>query len=502
MALIRLRNTLSQLQQKVGLGLSNSRKFKGIAKTRLVGFTLEREFYKPQSGSSRLKLVQKSPTLYWNPEIKTDKEGKASIEFSNNIMNNGYGITINGMSENYTPGSFHKTYEYNSDKILKPVSDTLIDITINTTTGVLCKYAEIQIANGAIIPQTSVNSIFTINREDLRNCDTLKVSIPGYGNRNMTIQELRDENFVIKVPHDVTQKDTIDNLKKLIKLVFRKQVMNRPSKAFDINGVFRQLLYSGNELSGLTDFSFIQRKNGVGNTSDTHFNNIEQVNQFRVQNYNKKVPFELLNQQSDFLPKLDPTNIDLSFMKDELFDRYDLAYKGSQLFNGRESYIITFEPKAHDPLALYSGMVIVDKATYAIAHIHWSVPNKKKNMVDRGNYLAPQIKEPVFSLISDLHHATYTIVEEKWKLKSASQQLSFIHNRTRYSVKNEMLATQYFEKRTKQLIRTIPNRMNGKSSLNKKVSYTPGNWRQDNVLLPDVKTQIQIEGLYEHTVFE
>ncbi|MBN2820996.1 MAG: hypothetical protein JXP36_18630 [Bacteroidales bacterium] len=489
---------------KSGLGLNNSRQFKGIAKSKLVGFTLTRVFYSPGNDSLKKTLVNECPTLYWNPEVTTDKEGKASIEFSNRVMNNSYSIAINGMSSNFIPGSFQRTmtYEPNSVKSVVSAFDSLLDITIKTANGESCKYAEINIANGAVVAQTSADAIFTISQRNLQKCDTFKVSVPGFGNRSMTIQELRDKYFVVKVPYQVAPKDTIENLKKLMKLVLRKQVENRPLKAYDINGVFRQLTYCGNNLSGLTDFAFIQRKKEAGNTLDTHLNNIEQVHQFRIQNYNKKVPFELLNQQSDFLPKLDPTNMDLSFMKDELFDRYLLEYKGTQLFNDRESYIITFEPRPDDPLAIYSGLMIIDKATYAIAHIQWSVANKKKKLVSWGGYLAPQKQNPVFTLKSDIHHATYSINEEKWKLKSASQQLNFTYNGTFYSVKNEMVAIQYLEERTKQMRRTIPDRLNGKTTLNEKVLYNPGSWRQNNVLLPDRKTQIQIEGLYENTVYE
>lgn len=487
---------------KSGLGISSSRKFKGIANTKMVGFTRVREFYEPVNDSSKVKLALKSPTLYWNPDIKTDEEGKASIELSNNLMNAEYNISINGMSSNNIPGSFQTVIENSSGTRSKVVSDSLVDITIKSTKGTLCNYTEISITNEAIIDQTSANSIFTIHKEDLQKCDTLNFSVPGWGNSSITIQELTDENFIVNIPYQVAQVDTIDNLQKLMKLVFSKQLQNRPLRAFDLKGVFQQRLYSGNELLGLTDFSFIQRKKEVGNVSDTHFNNINQVHQFRVQNYSAKAPFELLSQQSDFLPRLDPTNMDLSFMKDELFDKYQIKYIGDQQFNERDSYVITFEPNPNDPLAIYAGMMIIDKTTYALSHVQWHVPDTKKKMVAWGNYIAPQKKQPVFGLIADMHHATYVIEGDKWKLKSASQQLSFSSNGTIYSVLNETVITKYLDERTKQLRRTIPNRMNGKSALNQKVLYNPGRWRQNDVLLPDNKTQIQIKGLYEHTVFE
>ena len=74
----------------------NDRLEKGSRVTKLNGYTVPREYYSPD--------YEKEPpvpgdvnyrrTLYWNPNVKTDKTGSASVEFYNNSM--GRKIVVDG----------------------------------------------------------------------------------------------------------------------------------------------------------------------------------------------------------------------------------------------------------------------------------------------------------------------------------------------------------------------------------------------------------------------
>ncbi len=57
----------------------------GIRKTEFEGYSLTKSFYSPPYD----KLQMPDPddvrrTLYWNPSVKTDANGKASVSFYNN----------------------------------------------------------------------------------------------------------------------------------------------------------------------------------------------------------------------------------------------------------------------------------------------------------------------------------------------------------------------------------------------------------------------------------
>lgn len=64
-------------------GESSRQKIKGIRSTTFNGYSLTKEFYSPD-----YDILPKEPdyrrTLYWNPSVQTDNEGKANVSFFNN----------------------------------------------------------------------------------------------------------------------------------------------------------------------------------------------------------------------------------------------------------------------------------------------------------------------------------------------------------------------------------------------------------------------------------
>lgn len=72
---------------------------KGIRKTKFKGYSYVREFYNPQYDSYTLPDEKDfRRTLYWNPDVKTNSAGKASVSF----FNNGSCATISVSAETVT----------------------------------------------------------------------------------------------------------------------------------------------------------------------------------------------------------------------------------------------------------------------------------------------------------------------------------------------------------------------------------------------------------------
>ena len=66
-----------------------------------LGYRLPVEFYSPQyTGDSTEKLSDSRSTLYWNPKVKTDSAGKASVAFYASDVSKRYLVTIEGISDN------------------------------------------------------------------------------------------------------------------------------------------------------------------------------------------------------------------------------------------------------------------------------------------------------------------------------------------------------------------------------------------------------------------
>ena len=93
-------------------GRSTDRYAPGIVTFNPKGFTVSREFYSPkydsESSSSRADL---RTTIYWNPQVVADKEGKARFEFYNADEPGSYRVVIEGIDAMGHLGRKVYTYE-------------------------------------------------------------------------------------------------------------------------------------------------------------------------------------------------------------------------------------------------------------------------------------------------------------------------------------------------------------------------------------------------------
>lgn len=81
----------------------------------ISGHTVEKEFYSPKYD---MKLDNHNTpdyraTIYWNPSITTDENGKAQVEFFNSDIAKQIQVEVEGLSPNGTPGVFLKTFGEN-----------------------------------------------------------------------------------------------------------------------------------------------------------------------------------------------------------------------------------------------------------------------------------------------------------------------------------------------------------------------------------------------------
>ncbi|MDP4270819.1 MAG: hypothetical protein Q8909_11930 [Bacteroidota bacterium] len=81
----------------------------GIRNTKLEGYAYVKEFYSPRYDSAILPDENDfRRTLYWNPDVKTDKEGKASISFYNNGTCRFMSISAETVTPNGAIGALNK----------------------------------------------------------------------------------------------------------------------------------------------------------------------------------------------------------------------------------------------------------------------------------------------------------------------------------------------------------------------------------------------------------
>jgi TonB-dependent SusC/RagA subfamily outer membrane receptor len=87
--------------------VSTGRPQTGTTTAKLMGYYKTREFYSPGYEMAREEhaLPDLRSTLYWNPEVKTDSNGKASIRFYNADQVQSLRVSLEGISPGGLPGS-------------------------------------------------------------------------------------------------------------------------------------------------------------------------------------------------------------------------------------------------------------------------------------------------------------------------------------------------------------------------------------------------------------
>ena len=71
---------------------------RGISVHQIYGYAPVKQFYQPDYAVKQVVQSQPDtrPTLYWNPQVQTDKNGQASLSFFNNDNNPPLEVIIQG----------------------------------------------------------------------------------------------------------------------------------------------------------------------------------------------------------------------------------------------------------------------------------------------------------------------------------------------------------------------------------------------------------------------
>jgi hypothetical protein len=72
---------------------------KGIVPITVDGFYKAREFYTPKYESKIINQPDLRSTIYWNPELLTDKDGNSTFSFYNSDGTGTYRLLIEGIDD-------------------------------------------------------------------------------------------------------------------------------------------------------------------------------------------------------------------------------------------------------------------------------------------------------------------------------------------------------------------------------------------------------------------
>ena len=84
---------------------------RGVLPVKAIGFYIAREFYSPKyENPGAKKAPDFRTTVYWNPEIATDKNGSAKVDYYNADTAGSYRVVIEGIDSNGSIG--RQVYHY------------------------------------------------------------------------------------------------------------------------------------------------------------------------------------------------------------------------------------------------------------------------------------------------------------------------------------------------------------------------------------------------------
>ena len=82
---------------------------KNSRQTAFAGYSPKMEFYAPEYPDGPIEGdADYRRTIYWNPDVKTDKKGKADVEFYNNGYSRSLNVSVEGVTIDGTPLNYSK----------------------------------------------------------------------------------------------------------------------------------------------------------------------------------------------------------------------------------------------------------------------------------------------------------------------------------------------------------------------------------------------------------
>lgn len=96
-----------------GKGFNYVTKNKGIDKFSVQGFATKREFYAPKYGNDDINdwsLPDLRSVVHWVPNVNTDENGEAKVEFYNADTIGVMLVIVEGITNNEKLGYFETTY--------------------------------------------------------------------------------------------------------------------------------------------------------------------------------------------------------------------------------------------------------------------------------------------------------------------------------------------------------------------------------------------------------
>ncbi|WP_340114830.1 MG2 domain-containing protein [Maribellus mangrovi] len=494
---------------KDGAGLYSSVNYKGLSNITLHGFTRVKEFYQPDySAASADSIVSdRRNTLAWFPNLSTDYSGKAEFSFYTSDVSGTFRVEVNGISNIGALGAtIHKMSEpmFDVDSMIALAEQKQPDSTsyspdndrVLLPDSSAAAYALVMCPRKDWCTFTSPEGYYSVDDKCTENTSSIVIAKPGYQSLTQLMDSSKSSiTMLVPSPNSPSTMDVQDILKNFDRYLER----NYNKKDYFLEGAYRELLFSENELHQLIDYSFAQRRKRPTSSNFTTDYQVYGGRRFQSDELNDKISFTPQNRFNGPIPVMDPIFANLSFLSWASRKQYEYILKGETTFQGRKMYHILFDQVDDSPWALYKGEMLIDAETFGLAWATWQISDKGKKYLMPDEFLAAGGDPNTFNLVNEHNETTWSFNGEFWIPRIAISTVSFHQNEQLNKISREVVWKPGNGKDYKPL---SPETMNQRLVFTSAPEYHPEEWRDSRLLPPSKEIFEQVRYLINVTEYE
>ena len=493
-----------------GNGLYSRSHYKGILTLNLTGFTKTKEFYVPDYSDPNLSVeTDERTTLYWNPNIKTDSEGKAKIEFYNSDKGQLFRADVVGISKDGIPADYRKTFGKETslltekeqqetsdpdqivfyddpDEAPAAMSEKLetqawaspakVKVLVRKPDGEPAMFADISVKDNKWGNTSDQDGIFYLDMDLIRASDSVYISYKGEAQRLLTAAEiLKGDTSVNLLAVKMRPSDEDD--KNIARKAIREILSTRNRNTTYGIAAYREMINVNKELHSLFDVNLIVRVPNIRDAFVKCESKVVKGQWFKSDDYDTKALFYPKVNTNYGIQILDPAFNNSTFLKLQYFKSYDFVLEGRTNYMNRDVYKISFDQKDDLKWILSKGFMLVDTETMGIAYIEWGTSPKAYKYIVADDYLMGGTEYDDFKLLTDMNSTSYSLQDGIWELKSARQDVAFRLNRQQCAYSREQHVVEYRTKLPFNVKISQHENIHKRFILIKNPIYNPNKWR-------------------------
>lgn len=516
---------------KDGKGMYSKQDKKGVGNLRLFGYTREREFYSPVYDGFTDESISfdKRATLHWEPNLRTDSLGQASLQFYNSDVAESIRVDVAGISNNSLPGAkrqiFGKAKNSQLNKtdnkpktnivglkrgvssndftaqqwqryLLQYAHDSLWIGIVLDHKGAVLPFADIAVKGTDIGTSANASGIFALDKSKVTNNDLLLISNAGKAYSELSLQQIINNSMqAICMPIDLRLTDlkARDVMKDVYAVLSKKRQVKQQAFQF----VYREMVKKDENLYALSDFSLNLEQNFLRSAKVPHVSQIEQGRIFKSDDYGQVIKWKPLATITDEVVQLkNPLSSPMPFIDKRYQQSFTYEITGLCTYRGTEVIIINFKQITGSYHNFFDGRLLIDSQNKHILHCEWQASEAAKDFQVSDNYIKTGHQSGLLTFKSNINQCSFRFNGEHTILKHQYEQVSLYMDKQEISYVRELSLCNPIIN-NKQLVKeSLSDRLKQRSLINK-VSYKPWYWRIGSVLLPDFYMMDQVKYLHE-----